>query len=427
MQTALLLGMNRGRVMNEEPPLPAEAKAPHEPRPSRSGRRALWLVLGGAAIVAVGLGVRSRSQGPSSTAPGPMGSASAGADARPVPVVITTVEQRDLPIYLDGLGSVAPLHSVLVKTQVDGRLDQVFFREGQFVKKGERIAQIDPRPFAIELAQAEAALSRDRAQLENAKVNLERYRSLVKEAIVPAQQVQDQKAQVEQLEGTIAGDLAAVASARLQVDFASIESPLDGVTGVRKVDPGNIVRAADADGIVVITQLDPIAVLFTLPQDDLPRVSEQMAKGTLDVEAYSRDGKTKLGVGRVALIDNAIDPATATMKLKAELSNPDKHLWPNQFVKARLLLSVRQGALVVPAAAVQRGPRGTFVYGVGPDQTAVVRPIQVELIQGELAVVSGLSAGESVVLEGQTQLRPGSKVAPRSVEKKEGAGARSAP
>ncbi len=389
----------------------------------------MWLVLGGAAVVAVGLGVRNRSQSSqgSPNASGPAASASSAADARPVPVVVTAVAQRDLPIYLDGLGSVAPLQSVLVKTQVDGRLDQVFFREGQFVKKGERIAQIDPRPFAIELQQAQAALSRDVAQLENAKVNLERYKSLVKEAIVPEQQVADQKAQVDQLHGTVAGDQAAVASARLQVDFASIESPLDGVTGVRKVDPGNIVRAADQDGIVVITQLDPIAVLFTLPQDDLPRVSAQMAQGPLDVEAYSRDGATKLGTGRVALIDNAIDPATATMKLKAELPNPDKHLWPNQFVKARLLLSVRKGALVIPAAAVQRGPRGTFVYAVGADQTAAVKPIEVELIQGELAVISGLSVGETVVLEGQTQLRPGSKVSPRKSEKKEGDGARSAP
>jgi multidrug efflux system membrane fusion protein len=347
-------------------------------------------------------------------------------DARPVPVVVTTVEQRDLPIYLDGLGSVAPLQSVLVKTQVDGRLDQVFFREGQFVKKGERIAQIDPRPFTIELQQAQAALARDEAQLENAKVNLERYKSLVKEAIVPEQQVADQKAQVDQLHGTIAGDQAAVASARLQLDFASIESPLDGVTGVRKVDPGNIVRAADPDGIVVITQLDPIALLFTLPQDDLPRVSAEMAKGTLEVEAHSRDGAVKLGVGKVTLIDNAIDPATATMKLKAELPNPDKHLWPNQFVKARLRLATRQGVLVIPAAAVQRGPRGTFVYGTGPDQSAVVKPIEVQLIQGELAVITGLAVGETVVLEGQGQLRPGSKLAPRS-DKREGGGVRGAP
>ena len=385
----------------------------------------MWGLLGVAAIVAIGFGVRGRLQ--SSGGAPEANAALAQANARPVPVVVAEVVQRDLPIYLDGLGSVAPLQSVLVKTQVDGRLDEVFFREGQAVKKGQRIAQIDPRPFAIALQQAQAALARDQAQLENAKVNLERYRSLSKEAIVPEQQVDDQRAQVEQLVGTIAGGQAAVASARLQLDFASIESPIDGVTGVRKVDPGNIVRAGDPDGIVVITQLDPIAVLFTLPQDDLPRVSARMAQGPLTVEAYSRDGSTKLGEGQVMLIDNTIDPATATLRLKAELSNPERRLWPNQFVKARLLLSVREGALVIPAAAVQRGPRGSFVYGVAPDVTAVVKPVEVALIQGDSAVVSGLSAGEQVVLEGQGQLRPGSKLSPRRADKKEGADARSAP
>lgn len=398
--------------MNQEPPTSATT-TPVEPRPRSSGKKWIWLTVGAALVLATGLVVRSRTEPKAAGGAKSEGSASAGAQDRPVPVVVTQVEQKDLPIYLEGLGSVTPIQSVLVKTQVDGRLDQVFFKEGQFVKKGEKIAQIDPRPFSIALSQAQATLARDQAQLENAKHNYERYKTLAKEAIVPEQQVDDQRAQVAQLSGTVAGDQAAIASARLQLDFASIESPLDGVTGVRKVDAGNIVRASDTDGIVVITQLDPIAVEFTLPQDELPRVSSQMSQGALEVEAFSRDGVTKLGTGTVTLIDNQIDPATATMKLKAELPNAAKHLWPNQFVKARLLLKSEKGVLVIPATAVQRGPRGTFVYVVGSDQTATTKPIEMRLLQGEDAVVQGLGVGETVIIEGQTQLKPGSKVSPK--------------
>lgn len=403
--------------MNDEPPTPA-APTPVEPRPGSSSRRLVGLLVAVGLVVGVGLVVRGQTRKAAGPA-GPAGSASGAPENRPVPVVTALVEQKDLPIYLEGLGSVTPIQSVLVKTQVDGRLDQVFFKEGQFVKKGERIAQIDPRPFSIALSQAQAALARDRAQLDNAKRNYERYKTLAKEAIVPEQQVTDQLAQVEQLAGTIASDQAAIDSARLQLDFASIEAPLDGVTGVRRVDPGNVVRAADVGGIVVITQLDPIAVLFTLPQDDLPRVSSQMALGPLEVEAFARDGVTRLGAGKVALIDNEIDPATATMRLKAELPNPDKQLWPNQFVKARLLLMTKKGALVVPATAVQRGPRGTFVYVVQPDQTAATKPVEVELLQGEDATIRGLEAGETVIIEGQTQLRPGSLLAPRARQERD--------
>ncbi len=336
------------------------------------------------------------------------------AASRPVPVVVSAAAHQDVPIYLDGLGSVIAFKTVTVRSQVDGRLDKVLFREGQSVRRGEVLAQVDPRPFESQLHQAEGALARDTALLHDNRLNLERYTSLRKQNLVAQQQVDDQQAQVGQYEGAMRVDQAQIENAKLLIEYARITSPIEGVTGVRLVDEGNLVHATDASGIVVVTQIDPIAVYITLPEDDLHRVMAAMKQGTLEADAYSRDGAKRLGTGQITVIDNQINQATATLRLKAVFPNPDRQLWPNQFVKTRILLLVQKGALVVPAAAVQRGPKGTFVYIVGQDQTAAIRPIEVESLVGEQALLSsGVQAGEQVVIEGQNQLRPGSKVSPR--------------
>jgi multidrug efflux system membrane fusion protein len=342
-------------------------------------------------------------------------SAPAASSERVVPVVVATVEKRDVPIVLEGLGNVTPLFTVVVHAQVDGRLDAVRFTEGQAVRKGQIIAQVDARPFVIQLHNAEAALARDQATLRNAQLDLGRYTELRAQNLIPQQQLDQQRTLVDTSQAAIRADEAQIESARLQLDYAAIKAPIDGVTGVRLVDPGNLVHTNDPTVIVVITQLDPIAVMFTLPEDDLPRVAKELARGPLRVEAFNRDGTQRLAEGTLALVDNQINAQTATIRLKAKLPNPERQLWPNQFIKARLRLATREGALVVPAAALQRGPQGTFVYVVGDGDIAKARAVEIESTQGEIAIVaSGLSAGERVVAEGQNQLRPGAKVAPRA-------------
>jgi len=374
-------------------------------------RNRWWIVLVAIVVVAAAVwGVRARSGATSAAG-------SRGQDAqaaRPVPVVAAPVARRDVPIFLEGLGNVTAFKMVTVKTQVDGRLEQVLFKEGQLVRRGEVLAQIDPRPFQIQLHQGEGALARDEAQLAGARRNLSRYKALAEQKLIAQQQVDDQAAAVGQLEGAVQIDRAAIETARLNLDYARIVSPIDGVTGIRAVDPGNVVHAADQNGIVVVTQIDPIAVIFTVPQDQLTPVSVELARGPLGVELYSRDGATLLGSGDLAVIDNQINQATSTIRLKAIAPNPRRVLWPNQFVNVRLHLTTRRGALVMPATAVQRGPSGTFVYVVGNDMTASPRPVELESTQGDLALVAkGLQEGERVVVDGQNQLRAGSKVAPR--------------
>jgi multidrug efflux system membrane fusion protein len=343
---------------------------------------------------------------------------------RAVPVVGAPVTRKDVPIYLDGLGSVAAFKTITVHTQVDGRLDKVLFNEGQAVHAGTQIAQIDPRPFLAQLHQAEGALKRDSAQLAGAKLDYDRYVNLAQQKLIAQQQADDQGALVGQLTGAIAVDQATIDTARLNIDYANIRSPIDGITGIRLIDPGNIVHAADASGIVLVTQLEPIAVLFTLPQDDLTRVLQQLAAGAMPVEAWSRDGAVKLATGKLGLVDNQINANTATLKLKAIFPNPNHLLWPNQFVKARLLLTTQKNALTVPSTVPQRGPDGTFAYVIQQDQTVQPRPIEIEVTEGDTAVISkGLNEGEQVVVDGQNQLRAGSKVQVRQV----GQGAQKAP
>jgi multidrug efflux system membrane fusion protein len=365
----------------------------------------------------------TKMRGGGTTAPAAAGSAP-GAGDRVVPVTTAAVVRRDVPVTVEGLGNVVPLMTVTVRPQVDGRLDRVFFKEGDPVKKGELLAQIDARPFAIQLHQGEAALARDRANLANAQRTLERYTKLSQDTLVTEQQVDDQRASTAQLQAVTEADQATIESARLNLDYARITSPIDGVTGVRLVDPGNIVKAADTTGIVVVTQLDPIAVIFTLPQDDLPRVQQGMSKGKLVVDAFTRDGGKLLGSGTLELVDNQVNAQTATVRLKAQFANPGRAFWPSQFVKARLHLESEKNMIVVPAAAVQRGPKGTFVYVVTPDKTANPKPVEVASIEGDDALVQkGLTAGEIVVTEGQNQLKPGAKVAPRGDAPSPGASA----
>lgn len=376
------------------------------PRPQRS-RRWPFVLVALVVVLGVGLYVRMKTSAfKASAAPSSSGE-------RVIPVPVTTVAKRDLPIVVDGLGSVTAFNTVTVKPQVDGRLDTIAFKEGQTVKKGDLLAQIDARPFAIQAQIAQANLARDQAVLANAKVVLARNLKLLGDGVGSQQGVDDARAEVAKDEAVILGDRAAIGNAALQLDFAKIKAPIDGITGVRLVDVGNVVHPGDPGGIVVITQIDPIAVIFTLPQDDLPRVSLAMKEGALRVEAFSRDGSTSIAVGELALVDNQINAATSTIKLKAIFPNPDRVLWPNQFVKARLSLGVKHDALVVPSTVVQRGPQGTYAYVVEGEKVAL-RPVEIAFTQGDFTVVrSGLSAGEKVVADGQNALKPGAKIVAR--------------
>jgi multidrug efflux system membrane fusion protein len=401
-------------MMHDEPI--AAGSPPSLRAPPRSRRfpvaRVVVVFLLAAAAVGGWILVKARARAASNAA----AAAASAAANRIVPVLTTPVIQRDVPVWLEGLGNVSAYYTVTVRTQVDGRIDKVLFAEGQRVKKGDVLVQIDPRPFTIQLESARAALARDTANLKNSRLNAERYKTLSEQNLIAVQQYTDQQAAADQLQAQVAADQAQIDAARLNLDYARVVSPIDGVTGVRLVDPGNVVHAADTTGLVVVTQLDPIAVFFTLPEDHLVQVIDAMRGGTLSVEALSRDGDKLLGEGKLSVIDNQINQATATIRLKSIFANPDRMLWPNQFVKARLHLATRSNALVVPAAAVQHGPQGTFVYLVAGDSTALVRPVVVDATQGDLAILSqGLVAGDVVVVEGQAQLRPGARVAGKPV------------
>ena len=348
------------------------------------------------------------------------GSASASGSGAPVPVVTAVALRQDVPMYSEGLGTVTPLRTITVKTQVDGQLTGVYFREGQEVYPGQQLAQVDPRPFLYQLHTAQGNLVRDSGLLKDAELNLERYVKLRPKNLVSQQQVDDQQALVDQYRGACIVDRAAIDTARLQLEYARISSPLHALTGIRQIDPGNIVHATDTTGIVTLTQLDPISVIFSLPEDDLQRALSELANGSVPVEAYSRSGSTKLAEGTLGLVDNEVNVATATLRLKAIFGNPDRRMWPSLFVKARVLLGTWRGVVTVPATVPQRGPEGMFAYVLGPEATVSMRPIRVDGTQGETAIVGqGLSPGEHVVSDGQTRLRPGARVAP--TEKGDGA------
>jgi multidrug efflux system membrane fusion protein len=337
-----------------------------------------------------------------------------GQQGQVVPVAIAKAELHDLPIVLTGLGSIEAFNTVTIKSRIDGQLVHVAFKEGQQVRKGDLLAVIDPRPYEVQLGQMQANLFKDQAALKDAALNLERFQALFKEGVISKQQLDTQGSQAGQLEGAVRADQAQIDTVKLNLIYTRITAPVSGRIGLRLVDVGNIVHASDPNGLLVITQLQPIAALFTLPEDNLPNISRYMKNGSLQVEAYSRDDQTKIATGKLTTIDNQIDPATGTGKLKAVFENLDSSLWPNQFVNVHLLLEVRKNNIVVPAAAIQRGPQGTYVFTVKPDNTAEMRPVSVSLTVGNFAAVDrGLAVGEPVVTDGQDKLQPGSHVEAR--------------
>ncbi len=337
-----------------------------------------------------------------------------GAGAGPVSVAVANVEKRDMPVYLTGLGNVNAYNTVTLKTRVDGQLVQVAFREGQEVKKGDLLAVIDPRPYEVALNQAEATLFKDEAALQDAKTNYQRYQDLFQQGVISKQQLDTQRSSFEQLEGAVRADQAQVNNQKLNLTYTRITAPVSGRVGLRLVDVGNMVHASDQNGLLVITQMQPIAVLFTLPEDQLPAVLRHMRAGALAVEAYSRDNQTKLATGKLETIDNQIDPTTGTGRLKAVFTNEERTLWPNQFVNVRMLLEVRKNSVIIPAAAIQRGPQGTYVFTVKPDKTVEMRPVQVALTESSTtSIANGLTPGEVVVTDGQDKLQAGAHVEPR--------------
>jgi len=318
-------------------------------------------------------------------------------------------------VYLVGLGSVTAFYTANIKSRVDGQIMRVNFNEGQTVREGELLIVIDPRPYQVQLEQVQAQLFKDQATLRDAQLNLQRYTTLIPSGSIAQQQVDTQKSLVDQLDGQVRTDQAQIDNAKLQIVYCNITAPFTGRVGLRQVDPGNIVHAADTNPMLILTQLQPIAVIFTLPEDQLPTVSQHMKNATLQVEAYSRDDQTKLATGKLQTIDNEIDPTTGTAKLKAVFDNKDNQLLPNQFVNANLLLETRKNSTVLPTAAVLRGPQGTFVYLVKPDKTVEARAVTVSLTQGTIATVTaGVSPGDTVVTDGQDKLQTGSTIEPRN-------------
>ncbi len=381
--------------------------SPSNTRPG--SKRRVWLWLGIAVFVAA-IGYRLlASPEPPAGAP-KNGAARAGAAS--VPVVVATARIDDVPIYLNGLGTVTASNKVTVRSRVDGQLITIAFQEGQLVHEGDLLAEIDPRLFQVQLTQAQGQLARDMAQLNSAQLTLARYRDLLSGDLIAKQQVDDQAALAAQLEGSVKTDQGLVDNAKLQLSYCRITAPISGRIGLRLVDVGNIVHINDQNGLFVILQMQPIAVLFSLPADNLPAILTKLNAGErLTVDAYDRAGQTKIATGYLLTVDNQIDQATGTTRLKSLFNNDDNALFPNQFVNARLLLEVQKAATVVPSNAIQRGPQGEFVYVVKADQSAEVRPVTVGATAGnDTTIRAGVSEGEVVVVDGVDKLRAGISV-----------------
>ena len=404
-------------------------------KPAKS-RWWLWALIIAGIVVGIWYfrGARTPSEAANSAAPAAPGRGRGGSGGGmgnfSVPVVVAAAQHGDLPVYFNGLGTVTAFNTVTVHSRVDGQLVNVAFREGQYVHEGDLLVQIDPRPFQVQLEQAEGQLAKDQAQRKDAQVNFERYQLLFKEGVIPQQQLDTQGALVGQFDGAIKSDQSQVDNAKLQLTYSRITAPISGRVGLRLVDPGNIVHATDQNGIVVITQLQPISVLFSLPQDNLPQVTAKLRAGVqLNVEAYDRNDTQKIATGKLLTIDNEIDPTTGTYKLKSVFSNADNVLFPNQFVNVHLLVDTMHNLNIVPASAIQRGPQGTYVYAVGSDNTVKIRPVTIALTTAtNVGLSDGVNAGDIVVVDGQDKLQDGSKVTTTMAGATTGGGgARSAP
>jgi multidrug efflux system membrane fusion protein len=333
-------------------------------------------------------------------------------DFSTVAVVAEAATRGDFPIYLNGLGTVTALNTATIRSRVDGELIRVAFEEGQMVREGDLLAEIDPRPFQAQLMQAEGQLLRDEALLKNAQIDLERYQTLLEQDSIAAQQTATQEALVRQYRGTVETDRGLIADAKLRLTYTRIKAPFTGRLGLRLVDKGNIIQASDVDGLVVLTQIQPITVVFTLPENDLPAVLKRLRAGEkLPIEAYERSGNTRLAQGRLVAVDNQIDTTTGTIRLKAQFDNTDHALFPNQFVNVRMTVDTLRAVTIIPGSAIQRGTPGTFAYVVKEDETVSVRPLKLGPAEGEqVAVLEGLEPGERVVIDGTDKLREGAKV-----------------
>ena len=369
------------------------------------------------ALLAVGIVIYSRSE---------RDQAPDAAALQPIPVIATTVQQRDMPIILTGLGTVTALNTATVHSQITGLLISVDFKEGQLVKKGDLLARIDPRTYQAQLDQAEATLSHDQTHLQNAQTNLQRYGGLAKENSIALEQVSNQQAAVDELIAQIKSDQAAIDNAKAQLSYSSLVAPFDGVTGFRLLDVGNIIHPptssaaspapaqsmqADPNALVVVTEVQPISVIFTVATTSIPEVQDAVAKGPLQAIAYSQDDKTQLDTGSLLVVNNQADPSSGTVQLKAVFPNQQRQLWPGTFVSVRLVLSTQHDALTVPLDAVQQGPQGRVVFVVGPDHKVALRPVSMrQSLNGVALIETGLHAGETVVVRGQYRLSPGTLV-----------------
>ena len=398
---------------SEPPPLAAPAR-------SVPGRRRRWIWLIILCLVAAGVAVVLIERRPAAA---PASQGKPGFAAPPVQVATAVVRKGDIGVYVNALGAVTPVYTVMVKSRVDGELMKVNYVEGQMVHAGDSLVEIDPRPYQAQLMQAEGQLARDKALLENARVDLERYQIAYSKNAIPKQQLDTQVATVHQYEGTVKFDEGQADNARLQVAYSHITAPISGRVGLRLVDPGNIVHATDANPLAVITQLQPITVIFSVAEDYLPAIQQQLVRGQkLVVEAYDRTQQKKLAAGTLLTLDNQIDTNTGTIRLKALFPNEDNSLFPNQFVNVRLLVNTEREATLAPTAAIQRNAQGAFVYVIQTNQTVTMRPVSAGTTDGSVTAVDGLEPGEVIAADNFNRLQEGAKVAPRQLAEEAGQG-----